>query len=62
MTPPLATFVRGCGYFEDLQLRSRRARKLNTLWQNVNFRFMWQYFVLIVSLHLDPVIRTLLII
>lgn len=62
MTPPLATFVRGFGYLEDLHLRSQRARKLNTIWQNVNFRFMWQYFVLIVSLHLDPVIRTLLII
>lgn len=32
------------------------------LWQDVHFGFMWRYFVLIVSLHLDPVIRTSLII
>lgn len=38
-----------------------RIQELNMLWQNVNFRFMWQYFLLIVSLHPDPIIRPLLI-
>lgn len=48
-----------CGYLG----RTTRAQvqELNMLWQNVNFRFMWQYFLLIVSLHPDPIIRPLLI-
>lgn len=36
-------------------------QELNMRWQNVNFHFMWQYFLLIVSLHPDPIIRPLLI-
>lgn len=36
-------------------------QELNMLLQNVNFLFMWQYFLLIVSLHPDPIIRPLLI-
>lgn len=48
-----------CGYLG--RTAHTHIQELNMLWQNVNFRFMWQYFLLIVSLHLDPIIRPLLI-